>query len=66
MMCVYYTMCTHVHVQVPFDLNLGSKQFGEFFVNDSIDYHSTAALRSMPFLSPYIPELEPSPCNLPT
>tara|TARA_X000001036_G_scaffold78778_2_gene70463 strand:+ start:149 stop:3952 length:3804 start_codon:yes stop_codon:yes gene_type:complete len=44
--------------RVPFDLNLGSKQFGEFFVNDSIDYHSTAALKSMPFLSPYIPELD--------
>jgi len=44
--------------KVPFDLNLGSKRFGEFFVNDSISYHSRATFNSMPFLSPYIPELD--------
>ena len=44
--------------RVPFDLNLSSEQFGQFFVNDSINYHSRANLSSMPFLSPYIPELD--------
>ena len=44
--------------RVPFDLNLSSEQFGQFFVNDSINYHSRASLSSMPFLSPYIPELD--------
>ena len=43
---------------VPFDLNLSSKNFGRFFENDSLDFHAKANLRSMRFLSPYIPELD--------
>ena len=33
-------------------------EFVQFFVNDSINYHSRAIVSSMPFLSPYIPELD--------
>ena len=43
---------------VPFDLNLSSNNFGRFFQNDSLDFHAKANLRSMLFLSPYIPELD--------
>ena len=43
---------------VPFDLNLSSKNFGRFFENDSLDFHAIANLKSMHFLSPYIPELD--------
>ena len=43
---------------VPFDLNLSSKNFGRFFENDSLDFHAKANLKSMLFLSPYIPELD--------
>jgi hypothetical protein len=40
------------------DLNLGSNRFGQFFMNDSLNYHTKATLNSMHFLSPYIPELD--------
>ena len=43
---------------VPFDLNFSSKNFGRFFENDSLDFHAKANLKSMSFLSPYIPELD--------
>jgi hypothetical protein len=43
---------------VPFDLNLSSNRFGQFFIHDSIDYHTKATLNSMLFLSPYILELD--------
>ena len=46
------------HGTVPFDLNLSSNRFGQFFIDDSIDYHTKATLNSMLFLSPYIPELD--------
>tara|TARA_B100000949_G_C14274385_1_gene448873 strand:+ start:63 stop:2420 length:2358 start_codon:yes stop_codon:yes gene_type:complete len=43
---------------LPLDLNLGSKRFGQFFMNDSLNYHTKATLNSMHFLSPYIVELD--------
>ena len=43
---------------VPFDLNLSSKNFGRFFQDDSLNFHAKAYLKSMNFLSPYIPELD--------
>lgn len=43
---------------LPLDLNLGSNRFGQFFMNDSLNYHTKATLNSMHFLSPYIPELD--------
>jgi hypothetical protein len=46
------------HGTVPFDLNLSSNRFGQFFIDDSIDYHTKATLNSMLFLSPYILELD--------
>ena len=43
---------------VPFDLNLSSKRFGKLFSEDTLDFHSSGNLSSMPFLSPYISELD--------
>ena len=43
---------------VPLDLNLSSDRFGQFFMEDSLNYHTKATLSSMPFLSPYILELD--------
>ena len=43
---------------VPFDLNLNSDKFGQFFENKNINYTASAKLTSMPFLSTYISELD--------
>mgnify|MGYP002031649832 FL=1 len=43
---------------VPFDLNLNSDKFGQFFENKNINYTASARLTSMPFLSTYIAELD--------
>ena len=43
---------------VPFDLNLNSDKFGQFFENKNINYTASAKLSSMPFLSTYISELD--------
>ena len=43
---------------VPFDLNLNSDKFGQFFENKNINYTASAKLTSMPFLSTYITELD--------
>ncbi len=43
---------------VPFDLNLNSDKFGQFFENKNINYTASAKLTSMPFLSNYISELD--------
>ena len=43
---------------VPFDLNLNSDRFGQFFENKNIDYTVSAKLTSMSFLSTYITELD--------
>ena len=43
---------------LPFDLNISSERFGQFFPKDSLDFHVEAHLRSLPFLSPYIENLD--------
>ena len=43
---------------IPFDLNLGSNNFGQFFQKVPIDYQASAYLKSMFFLSPYVSELD--------
>ena len=43
---------------VPFDLNLNSEKFGQFFNDKNINYTASAKLTSMPFLSNYITELD--------
>ena len=43
---------------VPFDLNLNSDKFGQFFENKNINYTASAKLSFMPFLSTYITELD--------
>jgi len=43
---------------VPFDLNLNSDKFGQFFENKNINYTASAKLTSMSFLSTYISELD--------
>ena len=43
---------------VPFDLNLNSDRFGQFFENKNINYTISAKLTSMSFLSTYITELD--------
>jgi len=43
---------------VPFDLNLNSDNFGQFFENKNINYTASAKLSSMQFLSTYITELD--------
>ena len=43
---------------VPFDLNIGSSEFGQFFNHDSINFHAQAQLGSLPFLSPYLSDLD--------
>ena len=43
---------------LPFDFNLGSAGFGQFFTYDSINFHAQAHLGSLPFLSPYLSDLD--------
>ena len=44
--------------KIPFDLNLGSSSFGKLFDNEVIDLIANANLRTLPFLSPYISDLD--------
>ena len=44
--------------KVPFDFNLGSPSFGELFESEAINLIANANLRTLPFLSPYIPDLD--------
>ena len=44
--------------KVPFDFNLGSPSFGKLFESEAIDLITNANLRTLPFLSPYIPDLD--------
>lgn len=44
--------------EIPFDLNLGSKNFGQLFERVPMDYNTSAYLKSMLFLSPYVLELD--------
>ncbi len=43
---------------VPFDFNISSPNIGRFFPGDSLDFHTTAHMESLPFLSPYIADLD--------
>ena len=49
--------------QVPFDLNIGSSTFGKFYENDSIKLKTKANLSDLPFLSPYITNLDSASGN---
>jgi len=48
---------------VPFDLNIGSNSFGKYFENDSIQFRTEADLSNLPFLSPYIVDLDSADGN---
>ena len=48
----------HTSGFVPFDLNIGSNNFGKYFENDSIKLKTEADLSNLPFLSPYIIDLD--------
>ena len=50
----------HIHASgyIPFDLNIGSTTFGKYFENDFLNLKTEAELSSLPFLSPYITELD--------
>ncbi len=43
---------------IPFDLNLGSSNFGKLHKNQKIDFNANANLKTLPFLSPYIADLD--------
>ena len=43
---------------IPFDLNLGSSDFGRLHENQKIDFNANANLRTLPFLSPYLTDLD--------
>ena len=43
---------------IPFDLNLGSSSFGKLHENQKIDFSANANLKTLPFLSPYIADLD--------
>ena len=48
---------------IPFDLNIGSVDFGSFFPNNSIILKTDADLSDLPFLSPYITDLDSAAGN---
>ena len=48
---------------VPFDLNIGSENFGEIFIDKPIHLKSQANLSDLPFLSPYIADLDSAEGN---
>ena len=50
----------HIHASgnIPFDLNIGSSTFGKYFENDFLNLKTEAELSDLPFLSPYITELD--------
>ena len=43
---------------LPFDFNINSPSIGQSFSGDSLDFHAVAQLGSMPFLTPYIEDLD--------
>ena len=55
----------HIHASgnIPFDLNIGSTTFGKYFENDSINLKTEADLSNLPFLSPYITDLDSAEGN---
>ena len=48
---------------IPFDLNIGSRTFGKYFENDSVNLKTEAELSDLPFLSPYITDLDSADGN---
>jgi len=44
--------------KVPYDFNISSPKFGRLFPGDSIDFHTEGRIGSLPFLSPYIVDLD--------
>ena len=48
---------------IPFDLNIGSSTFGKYFENDTLNLKTKARLSNLPFLSPYITELDSAKGN---
>jgi len=44
--------------RIPFDLNLSSSAFGRLLDNEKIDFIANANISTLPFLSPYISELD--------
>ena len=49
---------------IPFDLNLNSSRFGSFFDKDNINFEANAELYSLPFLSPYLTDLDSANGNI--
>lgn len=43
---------------VPFDFNINSPSIGRYFQGESLDFHVLAQLGSLPFLTPYIADLD--------
>ena len=43
---------------IPFDLNLGSKNLGQLFSDDILDFHIDSKMKKLPFLTPYISDLD--------
>ena len=43
---------------LPFDFNINSPSIGQSFSGDSLDFHALALLGSLPFLTPYITDLD--------
>lgn len=43
---------------VPFDFNINSPSIGRYFPGESLDFHVLAQLGSLPFLTPYIADLD--------
>ena len=48
---------------IPFDLNIGSSTFGKYFEDDSINLKTEAKLGDLPFLSPYVTDLDSADGN---
>ena len=44
--------------EVPFDFNLSSPKIGRIFPGEVFDFHAEGQLGSLPFLSPYLSELD--------
>ena len=53
----------HTSGNIPFDLNIGSSTFGKYFENDFLNLKTKAELSDLPFLSPYITELDSAEGN---
>ena len=43
---------------LPFDFNLGSKNFGKFFQKGQFKFNTYSKIKNLPFLSPYITDLD--------